>query len=308
MSLRQWLLLCVPAFCWGSAFVFMEVALPALSPLMIVMGRMSVAAVFLLAVQLWPRQQTKHPHFSIRKASRSLWLQCAGLSTVGTLVPFGLVVWAQQYITASVAAILISVAPIFTVVLAVFVLKERLTLARGLGALLGFSGVILLIGPSVLQGISLQGAGELAILGAALAYSVAGFWGGRFKHIPPQALSTMTVSTGAVIIVLLGLGTSLRLDWSLVEQWQWQAGLAVLGLGLFSTAIAYLVYFRLLAEVGVVKTSLVSFLVPICTLLLSTTFLGERLETDSIIGMALILLGLAVLDGRVLRTFSLTKR
>ncbi|MEL6352666.1 MAG: DMT family transporter [Cyanobacteria bacterium J06627_28] len=311
MSLKHWLLLCLPAFCWGSAFIFMEVALPVFSPLTIVIGRMCVGALVLSGVQFWAGKsrgekaksalQPNIEPFSIWRAPLSLWVQCAGLGITNTLLPFGLVVWAQQYITASLASILISVAPVFTVVLAVFLLGEKLTFSRFLGALLGFSGVVVLIGPSVLRGMSLQGAGELAILGAALCYSISGFWGRRFKDVPPQALSAMTITTGALIIGVIGVLVQTFGESPVGANVSVGAVLAVLGLGVFSTALAYIVYFHLLAEVGVVNTSLVSFLVPLCTLIMSTLFLQERLSSAALCGMALILLGLAVLDGRVLR-------
>lgn len=305
MSLRQWLWLGLLAFFWGSAFIFMEIALPAFSPVAIVSSRMAVAALVLNGVllhhgQRWPKRP-------------ALWLQCAGLSLLGNLMPFGLVVWAQQHITASLASILIAAAPIFTVVLAVFIVGERLTLLRLLGVLLGFGGVVVLIGPSVLRGFSLQGAGELAILGAAMSYALAGFWGRRFKAIPVQLLSTMTVTMGALLMggMLLGLSLMPSVDMTalLLTQpphsratgsWPWLPGLATVSLGVFSTALAYLIYYRLLAEVGVVKTSLVSFLVPFTALILGVTFLDERLDGAAVVGMVLILSGLAVLDGRLL--------
>lgn len=295
MTLRQWLLLCIPAFFWGSAFVLMEVALPVFSPLMIVAGRMVVAALFLNGVVL--AQGQKWPQ------SKAVWLECAGLSVVNNLLPFGLVVWGQQYIGASLAAILISSAPVFTVVLASVVGRERMSLSRALGVLVSFSGVVVLVGPDVLSGFSLKGIGELAILGAALSYSVAGFWGRRFKVVPAEMLSTMTITLGMLLVLPLMLWVELPM----AVEWQWGAGFAVVGLGVFSTAIAYIVYFRLLAEMGTVNTSLVSFLVPLSTLLMSLIFLQERLEFDAVLGMCLILSGLAVLDGRLLKRFQRLK-
>mgnify|MGYP001793708285 FL=1 len=291
MTLKQWLLLCIPAFFWGSAFVLMEVALPVFSPLIIVAGRMTVAALFLNGVvltqgQAWPQ-------------SKLVLLECAGLSLVNNLLPFGLVVWGQQYIGASLAAILISSAPVFTVVLAGIFGHERITLSRGVGVMLSFSGVVVLVGPEVLSGFSLEGVGELAILGAAVSYSVAGFWGRRFNTVPAEVLSTMTITFGALLIVPVMLWVELPFTVS----WQWDAGLAVVGLGVFSTAIAYIVYFRLLAEMGVVNTSLVSFLVPLSTLFMSLIFLQERLDPAAVLGMCLILSGLAVLDGRLFKKF-----
>ncbi|MGB7251169.1 MAG: DMT family transporter [Phormidesmis sp.] len=302
MSLRQWLWLWLLSVFWGSAFIFIEVALPTLSPLLIVTGRMVIAAIVLNGVLWFSPQQPA----LLSKASPLLWLQCGGLSLLNNLIPFGLVVWAQQHISASLASILIAAAPLFTVLLAVFILRDRMTLARGLGVVLGFAGVVVLVGPEVLRGLDLQGIGELAILGAALSYAVAGFAGRRFKAFPSQLISTMTVTMGAVIIVPLTLivewpftAGPFIADGSLIE-WRWSAFLAVAALGIFSTGLAYLLYFRLLAEAGVVNTSLVSFLVPLSALILGTVFLHERLDSAAIIGVALILSGLAVLDGRLL--------
>ncbi|MGB7486223.1 MAG: DMT family transporter [Phormidesmis sp.] len=289
MSLRQWLLLCVPAFFWGSAFIFMDIALPTLSPLIIVAGRMGIAAIVLNAIILlqgyrWPQR-------------KRVWLECAALSVVNNLLPFGFVVWGQQYINASLASILIASAPVFTVVIASLVGKERLTLMRAAGVLVSFSGVVVLIGPQMLRGLDLRGMGEIAMLCAALCYSLAGFWGRRFQAVPAQLVSTMTITMGALIVVplMFALESPLEVDW------QWSAGLSVVALGVFSTAIAYIVYFKLLADVGVVNTSLVSFLVPLSALVMSLVFLKERLSTEAILGMSLILIGLGVLDGRLLK-------
>ncbi|MGB3294434.1 MAG: DMT family transporter [Phormidesmis sp.] len=295
MSLRQWLWLSLLAFLWGSAFILMEVALPTFSPLLIVTGRMSIAAIILNGV-LWSQRERWAKMMAL---PRSLWLKCGALSLINNLLPFGLVVWGQQYISASLASILISTAPLFTVVLAVFWEKERLTRTSGAGVFLGFSGVVVLIGPEVLRGFDLRGLGEVALLAAALAYSLSGFAGRRFRHVPAQLVSTMTVTMGALIMVPLAL------FWGdPAIEWQWPAGLAMLALGVFPTAIAYLIYFYLLAEAGVVKTSLVSFLVPLSALLLGSLFLQERLDGQAITGMTLILSGLVVIDGRLLRRLS----
>lgn len=278
----------------------MEVALSTFSPVLIVTGRMSVAAVVLNGV-LW--RQSKHRGASRQSMPLALWLKCGGLSLLNNLVPFGLVVWGQQHISASLASILIAAAPLFTVVLATFLVGERLTLIRSMGVALGFAGVIVLVGPEVLRGFDLKGLGELAILGAALSYAVAGFIGRRFKAMPSQLLSTMTLTMGALMMMGLTGAIALASHEPLITGWRWSAGLSVVCLGLFSTASAYLIYYRLLAQAGVVNTSLVSFLVPLSTLILGATFLGERLDAASIVGMMLILVGLAVLDGRMLKRF-----
>ncbi len=114
----------------------------------------------------------------------------------------------------------------------------------------------------------------------------------------------MTITMGALMMVGLTSAIALTSDQSLMGEWNWPAGVAVACLGLFSTASAYLIYYRLLAQAGVVNTSLVSFLVPLSTLILGAAFLDERLDAVSLAGMSLILAGLAVLDGRVLKSLS----
>ena len=285
MTLQQWLLLCVPAFFWGSAFILMEIALPTFSPLVIVTGRMCIAAIVLNTIvwrqgKGWPRNPW-------------VWIECAALSLINNLLPFGFVVWGQQYIDASLASILIASAPVFTVVIASAVGKERLTWLRSAGVALSFSGVVILIGPSVLRGIDLKGLGEIAMLGAALCYSLSGFW-------------TLTITMGAWSVLPSSLATGNLsaafefTDHSLVN-WPWAAVLSVGALGVFSTAIAYIIYFKLLAEVGVVNTSLVSFLVPLSALVMRLLVLKEQLTWEASAGMSLILAGLSVLDGRLLK-------
>lgn len=302
MSLRQWLWLGLLASFWGSAFIFMELALPTFSPIAVVMGRMSVATLVLNAL-LWRRSAENGPKalkdVTSKKMPLAVWLKCGGLSIVSNLLPFSLIVWGQQHISASLASILITAAPLFTVVIAAIWTKEKLTLGRSLGVILGFAGVVVLVGPEVLSGFSLQGAGELAVLAAALSYAVAGFVGKRLSYVPSRLVSRMTATMGALIMVPLGLGSSVLTQVPLVSNWQWSAGIAVVCLGVFSTAIAYLIYYRLLAEAGVINTSLVSFLVPLSALILGAVFLQERLSSADALGMILILSGLAVLDGRL---------
>lgn len=301
MSLRQWLWLGLLSCCWGSAFILMEIALPMFSPVTIVTGRLVVATIVMGGV-LWSQasQRTK-----LRSLPPSVWFQCGGLSLLNNLLPFWLVGWAQQHISANLASILIASAPIFTVVMAVFWLGEPLTLVRSLGVTLGFAGVVVLVGPEVLSGLNLEGFGELAALVAAMAYAVSGFIGARFQKTPPQIVSTLTVAIGAMIILPFALLSSVSnggfSSSPLITGWQWSSVLALLALGVIPTAIAYFIYFRMLGEVGVLNTSLVSFLVPLSVLILSAVFLHERVDTLTFVGMSLILGGLAVLDGRLLK-------
>lgn len=271
------------------------------SPVAIVTGRLVVATVVMVGV-LWSQASQRE---KLRSLPFSVWFQCGGLSLLNNLLPFGLVGWAQQHISANLASILVAAAPLFTVVMAIFWLKEPLTLIRGLGVILGFAGVVVLIGPEVLSGFNLQGLGGLAALVAAVSYAAAGFMGARFHKTPPQLVSTLTVAVGAIVILpftlLIGSGNLEFGTSPLVTGWQWSSVLALLALGVVPTAIAYFIYFRMLGEVGVLNTSLVSFLVPLSVLILSAVFLHQHVDGLTFVGMSLILGGLAVLDGRLLK-------
>ncbi|MFK8184662.1 MAG: DMT family transporter [Phormidesmis sp.] len=332
MTLRQWLWLSLLACFWGSAFILMELALPVFAPLTIVASRMCVAAILLNFVVWQQRKRHLLTQETFEKdISLLTWIKCGGLSLLSNLLPFGLIVWGQQYISASLASILVTASPLFTVLLAVVWKKERMTLSRSLGVLLGFAGVIVLIGPTVLSGFSLTGAGELAVLAAALSYALTGFVGQRFSHLPPLLVSRMTVTMGALMMVPIALIYTAVFSTSVLYSvaafsasasspsilsaatgmvWPWptvKAILALVGLGVFSTGLAYIIYYRLLSEAGVVNTSLVSFLVPLTAVVLSVLFLRERVDGMDLLGMAFILCGLAVLDGRLahkLKTFS----
>lgn len=269
----------------------MEIALPVFTPLTIVAGRMVVAATMLNIVVWQMRSRYVQAHNQITLLT---WIQCAGLSLLSNLIPFGLVVWGQQYISASLASILVAAAPVFTVVLATLWKQEKVTLARSLGVTLGFAGVVVLVGPSVLRGFSLRGAGELAILGAALSYAFAGFAGQRFSHLPPLLISRMTVTMGTLMVLPVALSRR-----PITAEISLTATLAVIALGVFSTGLAYIIFYRLLSEAGVLNTSLVSFLVPITAVILGTVVLQERVNGAQLLGMGFILSGLAVLDGRL---------
>ncbi len=301
MSLRQWLWLGLLSCCWGSAFILMEIALPMFSPVAIVTGRLVVAAIVMGSV-LWSQASQRA---KLRSLPPLVWFQCGGLSLLNNLLPFGLVSWAQQHISANLASILIASAPIFTVVMAIFWLGEPLTFVRSLGVVLGFAGVVVLVGPEVLSGLNLEGFGELAALVAAMAYAASGFIGARFQKTSPQIVSTLTVAVGAAIILpfalLSGFSNGGFSNSHLITGWQWSSVLALLALGVIPTAIAYFIYFRMLSEVGVLNTSLVSFLVPLSVLVLSAVFLHEHVDALTFVGMSLILGGLTVLDGRLFK-------
>lgn len=187
----------------------------------------------------------------------------------------------------------------FTVIIAHFATRdEKLSANRIAGILLGIVGVALLVGPAALAGLHVQILGILAALAAALTYGFAGPFGRRFGGTPP--LVTASGTGIASTIVTLPLVVLFERPWmhAAPSSSTW---LALVGIGVLSTAIAYLLYFRILAAAGATNVALVTLLVPISAVLLGVLFLGEHLQWNMIAGMALIFAGLAAIDGRVLR-------
>jgi drug/metabolite transporter (DMT)-like permease len=182
---------------------------------------------------------------------------------------------------------------------------EKMTPHRLGGVLLGLLGVIVMIGPAVLRDLGLQLLAQVAVLVAALSYGLAGIFGRRFRGVPPLVSAAGQVT--ATTVIMLPVVLLLEGAWSVPMLGLWTWG-AILGLALLSTALAYLIYFRILASAGATNLLLVTFLIPVSAIVLGASLLGERLEPQHFGGMALIGLGLAAIDGRPLRLRPRAKR
>lgn len=293
MGATEWSLLGLLSVLWGGSFFFVSVAVTALPPLTVVVARVGLAAVVLWAVVALLRMPVPW--------SRALAMAFLGMGLLNNVVPFTLFVWAQTRIPGGLASILNATTPLFGVVVAGLLLPdERMTPARLAGAVLGLGGVAVLVGPQVLGGTDGSLAAQAACLGAALSYACAGVFGRRFKAmgIPPLVVAAGQV--GASTLVLLPLVAVVDRPWTVAPP-GWPVAAAVVGLAVVSTAVAYIVYFRLLERAGASNSLLVTLLIPVSAILLGGLFLGERLEPATLAGMVLIAVGLAVLDGRPLR-------
>jgi drug/metabolite transporter (DMT)-like permease len=292
MGLTEWLLLIALSILWGGSFFFVGVAVHALPRFTIVALRVGIAAAALNVVVRTLRYDMPR--------DRRLWAAFIVMGLLNNVIPFSLIVSGQAYIASGLAAILNATTPIFTVIVAHFLTSdERMSKARLAGVGLGFLGVVLVIGPDALRGLGANTVAQLAILGAALSYAFAGVFGRRFRKMNVAPLVTATGQLTASSLVLIPLAVALERPWTLlapsVQVWS-----AVLGLALLSTALAYILYFRILATAGASNTLLVTFLIPVTALLLGTTVLGETLDPGHLAGMGLIGAGLAAIDGRPL--------
>jgi drug/metabolite transporter (DMT)-like permease len=304
MGPREWALLITLSILWGGSFFFAEVALEALPPLSVVFARVAIGALALLvlvhAVGLrLPRE--------IR-----LWRAFFVMGALNNLIPFCLIAWGQTAITGGLAAILNATTPLFTVVLAHMLTRdERLTLPKLAGVVIGCLGVAVMIGPEVLGGLGTGGLGiavlaQIAVLAAALSYAFAGIYGRRFRDTSPLITAAGQVTASTLLLCPLALMVDQPWTLALPEPAiAWTILGALLGLGLLSTAAAYVIYFRILASAGATNLLLVTFLIPVSAILLGVMVLSERLTAAQLAGMGLIALALAAIDGRILRWFGI---
>lgn len=289
MSARLWGLLGILSLLWGGSFFFVEIALMGLPPLTIVFARL-LGAAGLLGLWLWAKGIALPRGRGMAKA-----LLVQGF--LNNAVPFTLFALAQGQIEGALAAIVNATTPLWTVLAAhVFTRDEKLTRARGMAVALGFGGVVVMTGGAA-------GGTLWAIAGcllAAVSYGLAGIWGRRFRVLGarPEQVAFGQVTAGALLMAPLWL--VLDRPWAMPMP-PTNSLLAMAGLIALSTALAYLIFFRILAEAGATMLSLVTFLIPVSAIALGIGFLGEQLLARHIVGLCLILLGLLAMDGRAWR-------
>lgn len=295
MNLADIIMLVALSVLWGGSFFFVEVLVDHLPPLTIVACRVGLAALALWGIVLGRGLPLP--------STRQQWSSLFVIGFLNNALPFCLIVWGQTQISSGLASIFNATTPFFTVIVAGAVLAdERITKQKLTGVIVGLLGTIVLIGPEALKGLTGSMLGQLAVMGAAISYAFAGAYARRFKK---WGLSPLIVATGQVTmatLILLPLMIIIDKPWiDLVIPFDviW----AIAGLAFFSTVIAYILYFRLIASAGATNAALVTFLIPISAILLGVTILGETFTVPQAIGMGLIGLGLLVMDGRVFQRF-----
>jgi drug/metabolite transporter (DMT)-like permease len=292
MGAREWTMLFVLSVLWGGSFFFFKVLVAEFPPFTVVLGRVGLAALALNILLLLKRD--------LMPRDPRLWGAFLIMGLLNNVIPFSLIVFGETRISSGLASILNATTPIFTVLAAhVLTSSEKLSWAKGFGVFFGFAGVAVLIGPGVLIGLEKDNLlGEAACLLAALVYALAGIYGRRFKGIPPLKVATGQIT--ASTLVLIPLAAFVDRPWTLSAP-SANAWMAFLGIALLSTALAYILYFRILAAAGATNLLLVTFLLPISAMALGVFVLGEKATWQGLAGMALIGMGLAAIDGRLWR-------
>ena len=295
MNLREWIILIALSVLWGGSFFFVGVAVTEIPPLTLVALRVGIAAAALWII-------ARVMGLEIPRCPR-IWGAFLGMGLLNNVIPFVLIVWGQTQIASGLASILNATTPLFTVIVAGAVLTdERATLLKLVGVVVGFFGVAIMIGlPEVganEEGISVIA--QVAVLVAALSYAFAGVYGRRFKTMSVQPLITAAgqVTASTVIMFPIAILVDGPLDISTPSNETWAA---LLGLAVLSTALAYVLYFKLLESAGATNLLLVTLLIPVSAIVLGALFLNETLHIYHFIGMACIAVGLSAIDGRLWR-------
>ncbi|RPJ45297.1 MAG: DMT family transporter [Betaproteobacteria bacterium] len=288
--LSDWMLLLALVAMWGSSFMFNRIAVASLPPWTVVAGRIGVAAIVLTAIVYAMGKRLPPPGRA--------WAPYALIAVIGNAIPFYLITWGQQVVESALAGILMAMMPLATIALAHFLIAgEHLTRQRATGFMIGFCGIVLLMGPAALAGVggdAVRIVSQLAVLGGALCYAL-------------QSVLTRLIIKGEVLVAaaatllvasLIVVPVALWLDrpWTLAPS-NASAG-AVVWLGVAPTALATVLYFMLIRSAGPSFMALVNYLSPGVAVMLGLLVMGETPRVSAYFGLALILCGIAVSQWR----------
>jgi drug/metabolite transporter (DMT)-like permease len=290
MNCLEWALLVVLSMLWGGSFFFNAIAVKELPTFTVVFSRVALAAAILFLAMSLSGQRIS--------MNRQAWRAFLVIAMLNSVMPFSLIVWAQSHIASAVAAILNATTPLFTVIVAqLYTNDEKLSSERVFSVLVGLMGVATMVGADARASLGADLGAQLACLGAAICYALAGVYGRRFRIL---GISPMEAAAGQVVassILLVPVVLIVDPPWTLPVP-STAAVSSLIGLAALSTALAYTLYFRILATAGATNLLLVTFLVPVSAILLGILVLHEVLSSEQLIGMTLIGCGLAAIDGR----------
>ncbi len=278
----DYLLLLLLGATWGASFLLIKLAVATIPPLSVAAGRIVIGAAVLIAIVLWRGDRIPR--------GAGAWGKLVAMGVLGTMLPFALINWGEVHIASGLTAILMSAVPVSAVLLAhLFQHDEALTGGKIAGVLLGGAGIVILVGPSVLSGLGDQLLGQLAVLGATLCYAANGIVARRLAGVPAEMMAAAMLLAAALVAVpgALVVDRPWTIDATAVSLW------AVAALGVVATAGGYLLLFRIIARAGAGFSSFVNYLVPPFGVFWGAALLGEALQPQALLGLAVILAGLA---------------
>lgn len=289
IPLRAWIDLSLLALLWGGSFLAIRTALDEIGFLSSVAHRVLWAALILWTIVFWKRLPIPR--------SPSVWGAFLVMGCLNNVIPFSLMAWGQLSIETGLTAILNAATAIWAVLVAALVFPdERLTVRRGVGVGLGFLGVAVAIGLSNLTTLDLRSVAQLAIIAGTISYALAGSWGRARLSDQPPLVAAAGMLTGSTIVALplaWVIEGPLPLNLS-ANTWA-----AIAYYALAATAVAYILYYRILAAAGAGNLLLVTLMIPPIAIFLGAWALSEALPQSAYLGFALLALGLVIIDGRL---------
>ncbi len=295
MTLRSWLIITLLGAIWGSSFLFNAILIREIGPLWVSAGRVGIGAlgswVFVFALK-------KQVPFNMR-----LYMQVFFLGTLSYAVPFALFPLSQNYLASGVAAIINAMLPITTVIVSHFWLGgEKTSWNKSLGVAAGFAGVLILASPILASGGTSELWAIATCLLATVCYAVALNWTRSFNHVEPTVLAALALtgaSLSAIPMAFLMHGIPQLVS---IEGWA-----SIIAIGLFATALAFQIMYRMLPRIGATNFSVTTFIAPVSAIILGTIILNEKLLPAHYMGMGGIFVGLLLIDGRLWRRWKTVK-
>jgi drug/metabolite transporter (DMT)-like permease len=277
-------LLLVLATLWGASYSFIKVGVATIPPITLIAARTGIAGALLLAIMCF--RGIRMPRDAVT------WRRFLFQACLNSVIPWTMIAWGERSLDAGLATILNSTSPIFTFFLTLAVTRhEVLTFRKLLGVVAGLAGICLIVGVEALAGLGEQLVAQVVMVLAAICYAGAAIFGRGFKDLDPMAPAAGSLLAGAAILIPVSLVVDR--PWTLEPSMN--SVLALLGLAVFSTAMALVIYFRLIQTLGSVGTTAQAYLrVPI-GVALGVLFLGERPSATAWIGLACVVIGVAAM-------------
>jgi drug/metabolite transporter (DMT)-like permease len=288
---NDWIALLVLALMWGTSYAFIKLGVRTLPTFTLISSRLFIGFVFLATVvavarEPLPRSPRTYGHLLV-------------MAVVNIVIPFTLITTAERSVDSAIAAIINGAVPLVVILLAALVLHdEPITLGRLIGLLVGYAGVIVIVSPGLATSTSGEISGELALVGSTISYGVGAVYSRRnMRGIRPMIPAVFQVGFAFVIVFAIALVN----ENPFAISWNGDALLAVAWLGVFGSGAAYLLNFRLLARIGATRTSILAYFLPIIGIVSGALMFQEQIDPVVLLGTALVLGGIALVNGRFLQ-------
>ena len=290
MSRQAWLLLLLLSSIWGASFLFIEMALEAMGPITLAFFRVTIASLSLGLYIIITGFRLP--------MSRDFWASVFVMGLLNNAIPFSFIAYGQLTITGGMASIINANTAFFGVIVAaIFLANERLSASRLCGVLIGIAGVIIVMGPRELLQFDITKIGQLAVVIATLSYAFASVWGRlRLQGYEGAVTAFGTSLCASLILALIMIFAEGVPDFAITSN----LIIVAIGLGVFGTAAAYIIYFKILSIAGASNLMLVTIIVPVFAVTLDALILSQLVSLSELGGFAVIALGLVILDGRVM--------